>query len=173
MERTVDKALVNPHIGSRMHTLVIIDMQGGFKAAKSRPLIRSIIEQIRLSRSLNWPIVVVQYCGFGKTLYALRRELDGYDKVRYIIKHTDDGSHEVNGVIGELTKSRNFRICGVNTDQCVYFTTRGLKILRYRVEVWSPGTNGESVPDHVAGIYLLSKVAKVRGKLLDKRLKAA
>ena len=97
----------------------------------------------------------------------------GMTRCNNIIKHTDDGSHEVNGVIRELTKSRNFRICGVNTDQCVYFTTRGLKILRYRVEVWSPGTNGESVPDHVAGIYLLSKVAKVRGKLLDKRLKAA
>lgn len=156
-----------------MHTLVIIDMQGGFKASKSRSTIRSIIEQIRLSRSLNWPVVVLEFKGFGKTLYALRRELEGYDKVRYVPKNDEDGSHEVNGVIGELTKSRNFRICGVNTDQCVYSTARGLKVLKYRVEVWSPGTNAENELDHVAGVYLLSKVAKVRGKLLDKRLKAA
>lgn len=168
----VDKPKVNYYIGSRMHTLVIIDMQGGFKASKSRPTIRSIIQQIRLSKSYNWPIVVVEFEEFGKTLYTLRRELEGYDKVRYVTKDKEDGSDEIYGALRELTKCLNLRICGVNTDQCVYSTVRGLRMYeKYRINVWSPGTNSEESHEH--GIYLCSKLARIGGKLVDKRLKAA
>ena len=108
-------------------TLVVVDMQPDFDAACSFDVIVGVTEQILYAKQHKWPIILLEYKGCGLTHDALAALLKGYSHKARIGKIDDDGSREV----VRCLQRRNFprhrlRICGVNTDCCVYQTVEGL-----------------------------------------------
>ncbi len=139
-----------------MHTLVVIDMQEEFSAARGRRIQQEILQEIQRSRAKRWPIVIVEFEESGGTLPIIRRACKGYRRAVTITKENDDGSSEVLEALGDITKCRKVRVCGVNTDACVFSTVHGLQKKGIKVEVWGPGTDSEE--DHAFGLYLFSQM---------------
>lgn len=128
-------------------TLVIVDMQPVFKASKDPDTVIAVAAEIIQAKQNNHAIVVVEYGGSGKTHSGLSDLLKNYKHKSIISKHDDDGSKEV---IRALNR-RNFpmqtlRVCGVNTDCCVYETVIGLiqKLKKSQVEVVKKACNTEN-----------------------------
>jgi nicotinamidase-related amidase len=118
-----------------MHTLVIVDMQASFEASNNLRLTRSIFREIDLAKKHNWPIVILEYKHHGKTHKDIINRIGRYNKKRVSTKTIDDGSYEANEEIFNLTKCRKVRLVGVNLNACVLDTARGLKRLKYKVEI--------------------------------------
>jgi nicotinamidase-related amidase len=124
----------------RNYTLVIIDMQPYFSAAKNnRPLIAKIKQEIAKARRLNNHVMFVWYETCGKVTKSLRRAVAGYSNVSYVSKSEMDGGTEV---LEALPAKTHLRCCGVNTDQCVYETVTtiaGQYPSQYRIELIAKG----------------------------------
>lgn len=119
----------------RHGTLVIVDMQPEFDAAHNKSLLAKIIRKIRLAKMLGYGIVVVEYGRAeqyekftgGDTDYRITRELAGYGRKAFVVKHIDDGSPQVIEALNHYGFNRkNIYVCGVNTCACVYATVGGL-----------------------------------------------
>lgn len=129
-------------------TLVIIDMQDGFHSAKNPYTIKNIQKEIRKAIKHKVGIIVVEYEGFGRTLWKLRSLLDTYEDVVYVSKYTDDGGREVyDEIISNRFNRRKLKICGVNSDACVCETALTLaNDLPYtKVEVVEDACNSSNV----------------------------
>lgn len=108
-------------------TLVVVDMQPEFEAAFCVDAVVGVTEQIIYARNRNWSIVLVEYQGCGSTHNAIVNLLKGYPNKARIAKWEDDGSREVIRCIQRRNFPRHhLRVCGVNTDCCVYETVEGL-----------------------------------------------
>ena len=139
-----------------MHTLVVIDMQEEFSAARNKRIQQAVIQEIQRSRAKRWPIVIVEFEESGGTLPIIRRACKGYPRAVTVTKDYDDGSSEVLEALGDITKCRKVRVCGVNTEACVWATVKGLQRQGVKVEVWGPGTDSED--DHEFGLRLFSQM---------------
>ena len=117
-----------------MKTLVIVDMQPKFQSSQKEELIENVKKQITVANLNNWPIILLEFGGFGPTD---QRILDALSTIEYYkkTKDNDDGSEEVNETIEEFGLPRTVRLCGVNTNCCVYETYRGLADQGYPLEV--------------------------------------
>jgi len=106
--------------------LVIIDMQKDFQAALGSEIIKEILKQINISKGQNLPIVFVRYQGEGEIVPCLLKRAKKR-MVFFITKDDCDGSREIISLLKKKKiKSRKLRICGVNTDECVQETVKGL-----------------------------------------------
>ena len=108
-------------------TLVVIDMQPEFKAAKNPNTVISVTAEIMKAMINHHAIVIVEYEGSGSSHKAFYDLLKDYPFVSRLTKKCDDGS----GEIVTRLKRRGFpvnqiRVCGVNTDCCVASTVYGL-----------------------------------------------
>jgi len=119
-------------------TLVIVDMQPVFKASKDPNTIIAVTHEIFMAKQNNHAIIIVEYARSGRTHTGFDDLLKGYPHKARIRKRDDDGSKEI---VRALCR-RNFpmqtlRVCGVNTDCCVYETVTGLikKLSKTQVEV--------------------------------------
>jgi nicotinamidase-related amidase len=119
----------------RQGTLVIVDMQDEFGVGKKPALIKAVVRKIRLAKKLGYGIVVVEYGQAedyeefigGDTHYKIARELNGYGRDAFVVKHKDDGSPQIVHAIENYGFNRNnIYVCGVNTCACVYATVSGL-----------------------------------------------
>lgn len=112
--------------------------------------VSSIIENCKreIFNSINKQekIVLVEFEDCGKTDHRLYDLLKDYNNLISIIKTRDDGSDAIVEKIGKYTYS-NFKICGVNTDECVLSTIKGLIFL-------CPNTNIDIVSDSVNTINI-------------------
>lgn len=130
--------------------LVIIDMQTEFvdyacdKKVSGVYLrkIESICRAIRTAKKNRWPIVVVEYRGYGYTINPIVAELGKYKKVKVVTKRYDDGSDKLAPVLKSL-KIHRVVYTGCNSDACVLDTVSGMlrwKMKHAKHQVYIPGT---------------------------------
>ncbi len=110
-----------------MIPLLVIDMQPSFSASDDKELQNNIAYQISLAKRRGAWIFFVEYSDSGKTHKYLTRLTEGYEKVRRVKKHHDDGSKEIKRAFKRIrVEPQVLKICGVNTDCCVINTAKGL-----------------------------------------------
>ncbi len=134
-------------------TLVIIDMQEPFLAhCATPPFIAAVVEQIKLAKTQNWGIVVVEVkpWAYGPTIKPIMELLDGqYDRLKIVQKEGDDGSQQVLEIC-QATKlpDQFFRVTGVLIGACVKSTAWGLSARKQdcfvRVIKEACATNGDT-----------------------------
>lgn len=117
-------------------TLLIIDMQTGFRSARNEGLQERIAHEVRLAKRRRAPILVVEYIGFGPTYAPIKHAIGTYRRIATAQKNQDDGS----GEIYMLAKRKGFdlgkwRVCGINIAYCVNKTVRGLRELVPDVDI--------------------------------------
>lgn len=112
-----------------MKTLVVIDMQPNFKSACDIDTVIAVSNEIVSAKKNNFPVLFVEYkhkdC---KKIHKGLIDLVGdYDKKFVVKKQRDDGSLEVIKAINMKNfPIKNLRVCGVNSDCCVWATVKGL-----------------------------------------------
>lgn len=124
----------------KRYTLVIIDMQPFFQAAKgNKKLHRQIKKAMDHAMRLGNHIMFVWIPSCGPVSRTLKAYLREYSNVSYVPKINQDGGREV---LEALPNKTNLRFCGVNTDQCVQDTVMTVSKhypKRYKIEVISDG----------------------------------
>ena len=108
--------------------LVVIDMQDDFDTAHHESTVRNVIKAIKFAKSVELPIIVLEYESMGRTLYRIRKHLIGYDKVIYKTKDEDDGGYEVMSALRKngFTDVHSLAVCGININACVSSTIESL-----------------------------------------------
>ncbi len=128
-----------PALVAQLYTLVIVDMQPGFSASNDERTILAVLDEIRRAIKHGAAIIVIESDRkkYGSTHAVLLELLASYDSDRWSIetkfwRHNDQYSphsgalqvDEACEVFGFPTE--RFRVCGVNTDICVFFTAMEL-----------------------------------------------
>lgn len=110
-----------------MYTLVVVDMQYEFFAARNEKTQKACKDAIKKAIKNKSPIVFLEYVDYGPTLPSLTKLTRNYSKVFHVSKSEWDGSSESLKVLtdNKITSSK-FRVCGVYTDCCVAATAIGL-----------------------------------------------
>ena len=109
------------------YVLCIIDMQPDFTAANDNSVQRYIRRLVRTAIFDRAYIVVAQYKGYGETVPSIMRLLHGYPHRGICQASRDDKSIVITRLLkGRRARAQYFKICGVNTDACVYSTVKGL-----------------------------------------------
>lgn len=111
-------------------TLVVVDMQPGFRDAIDQATLDAVERQILLAIRCNWAIVSLEYDPWrnGETLPQLKRHLEPY-RPRHMmrVKGCDGGSYQVVEACEDFGyPMQYFRVCGVYLDACVKQTVLGL-----------------------------------------------
>ena len=152
-----------------MHTLVIIDVQPVFRAAKSKRIENPILREIKLAKKNKYPIIVVEYRKKGpswiqsRTCSFVTKELGG--NCVYVTKERDDGASVIAPALRKITKSKTIRVVGVNTGACVIETVNGMIRRGYKVQIVADGCNDEYLGSHHETIAQLKK-RKITTKVL-------
>lgn len=146
------------------YSLLVIDMQGYFKASKQSSVKKNVLKQIELAIQDNAPIVFVEYAGCGSTLPSLKNlpKNNSYSKIYKIKKTADDGSDVIMSTLrSNKLPRKHVRVCGVNTDCCVYETVCGLSraLPKTTIEVVEDACG--STHCHKDGIYDMNKLFNV------------
>ena len=167
--RAVKKHLVRvPWDGS---VLLVIDMQPDFQAAQLKRVQKNIKREIQKAMELQQLIIYAEYLKGGPTFRYLTDLTDGYTRKLVLIKE-EDSAHKALQTMKEeldLQKFSNIRVCGVNTDACVYRTVRDLcaeNILTEGVTLVEKACNGKKEGDHNIGLLLLQQdiaLNRIRG----------
>jgi hypothetical protein len=144
------------------YTLVVIDIQPEFEWS-ARKVLAPVKQEIHKAMQALQPILFVEYQGSGETL--VKPEVQGYRRHFTATKANDGGSREVQEAIRRFRLPRNnLRVCGVNTDYCVYSTIKGLdnpKIEVVAPACWSDWEGTGSPANHNAGLQRLAKLPNV------------
>jgi len=156
--------------------LIIIDMQPYFTASQSESCINACQLEITNAIDKNNPIVFVEYdldqvfknlTEHSKvTDQRLLSLVDNYSKAFSLLKDDDNGSKEIIKILrmlkaeGEIDSATqtNLRVCGVNTDICVYKT---IKSLSQKL----PKSNIVLVKDACNSLYYYNHVQTLEKKL--------
>lgn len=141
---------------ARDQALLVIDMQDRFLSASTHQpkihnarllntLISQNIELIRLARTLEIPIFLVEYAEGGRTDSRIQNELEGYPHLHEILKTTDGIFDERNEGLPSTFKSlrelgtKELIMVGINGDYCVAESIFGALANRFRVTTYSRG----------------------------------
>lgn len=124
---------------ARLYTLVIVDMQPGFSASNDKRTIKAVMEEIRRAIKDGAFIIVIESDRkkYGSTHAELLDLLADYDSERWSIetkfwRYNDQYSPHSGALqVAEACEvfgfpTGRFRVCGVNTDICVFFTAMEL-----------------------------------------------
>lgn len=120
------------------YTLVVVDMQPAFHAASKSNVLVNVAREIILAKRSKSAIVFLEYEGSGATTPALMALTEGYALRANATKYQDDGSGQVVKVLNRREfPSRRLKVCGVNSNACVYATVNGLldKLEKSKIEV--------------------------------------
>lgn len=145
-----------------MYTLVVVDMQPYFSAANSRSVIKNCKREIEAAMLKRAAIIIVEFNNCGPSVKSLLNLVDGYDRLHFAHKDTDDGSAEVEKIIkDEGLAAKQLKVCGVNTDCCVQSTVRGLtaRLPNATIEVIGDACNSDF--NHLVGLDRMKKMANV------------
>lgn len=142
------------------YCLCIIDMQATFEASMEPSIKTPILREIELAKKNNQNIIIVEYTSicynYKPTFDWITSAIGTYKKSQLVLKCNDSGSHEVNAALkAKLIKTRNIRVVGVNTEQCVCDTAVGLAKLGYNVHCVQDACASDS--DHEYGIRVMNK----------------
>jgi nicotinamidase-related amidase len=123
-------------------TLVVIDMQPGFRAANDKATIAAVKREILAAVDDNCPIVIVEFYGpapndkFGDTHDELMQALADYSRAARVIKASTGGGEAVRNTCHQNQFGTSlFRVCGVNTAACVAHTGDELREIFYECHV--------------------------------------
>lgn len=124
---------------AQLYTLVIVDMQPGFSASNDARTITAVMDEIRLAIASGASIVVIESDRkkYGSTHAELLNLMADYDPDRWSVetkfwRHNDQYSPHSGALqVSEACEvfgfpTGRFRVCGVNTDICVFFTAMEL-----------------------------------------------
>lgn len=118
------------------HMLCVVDMQNEFAATNDITLLWNVIKEVKRAKAKKYPVIALEYVGYGKTNEIIKDYLKGYKKVHYVRKTRDNGAHNVAKVINRKNyKTKNIRIVGINIDACVKETAVGLSKIVDRVTI--------------------------------------
>ena len=153
--------------------LCVVDMQQDFSAASKPETIKACKKEILKAIRRKAPIVFLEWNHCGDTLKSLLKLVDNYRWHRIVTKSQDDGSsHLVRTLkdMGRSPKKSRYRICGVNTDACVYRTVKGLRqeFPDVRIEVAAKACNASY--SHTDGLLRMKNLPGIR--ILDFQLKS-
>lgn len=107
--------------------LIVIDMQRHFLASHPDWLIENICQKIKNFKEKNCPIYVLEYVGYGSTLFPIYDLLCDYPKFYLLEKEEDDGSKEIVRHFKKNGIPKHVYLTGVNADACVLETATGFK----------------------------------------------
>lgn len=128
-------------------TLVIVDMQPDFSSSSNPDTLIAVANEIILAKQKRDAIILVEYAGCERTYSGLNALIKGYPRKARTTKWEDDGSSEVVRVLAKHGfPMKNLRVCGVNTDCCVWETVVGLlqKLDKSQIEVVKKACNNMS-----------------------------
>lgn len=108
-------------------TLVVVDMQPCFEASNDPNTIIAVTNEIMVAKQNNDAIIMVEYDSSGRSHCGFDAILKDYYYKSKITKKNDDGSKEIIRALKRRKfPARILRVCGVNTDCCVFDTVLGL-----------------------------------------------
>lgn len=107
-----------------MYTLIVVDMQERFSASTRARVLKNCQREITQAVLDDAHIIFLEYRYCGPTLPNLKEVL--HSKCTFKEKWSDDGSAEVESEVVLNRLPKHFKVCGVNTDCCVYSTVQGL-----------------------------------------------
>jgi len=137
-------------------TLIIVDMQPVFRASREPNTIIAVTHEIFMAKQNNHAILIVEYARSGKSHTGFDHLLKGYPHKSRIKKWDDDGSKEViRALIRRKFPTNLLRVCGVNTDCCVFETVTGLlcRLGKTKIEIVKKACNSESTDFDWRGYY--------------------
>lgn len=108
-------------------TLVVVDMQEEFETAFDPNVVIGVTKEIINTMQKGGAIVFLEYLNCGSVHEGFYDLVRNYDKKSFVIKEDNDGSEEL---LREI-EIRDFndqwlRVCGVNSNCCVYETIDGI-----------------------------------------------
>jgi len=110
-----------------MYTLVVVDMQHKFFAARNLNTQKACKKAITKAIKNKSPIVFLEFVNYGPTLPSLTKLTRDYPKAFHVSKNEWDGSSEsLKALTDNKIESSKFKVCGIYTDCCVAATARGL-----------------------------------------------
>lgn len=153
------------------YSLVIIDMQPEFKAAKGKRVYNAVMCEIKQAIKKRAAIVFVEFGNYNevphtRTRKGLRLATSKYDRVFTTVKLQNDGGDKIMNMIVKNNLSRKIRVCGVNTDACVVSSVRGMvraSEKKVKINVIADGCAtafGEEA--HEAYLQLMGKLSNVK-----------
>ena len=109
--------------------LLIIDMQPQFLS--SVEIIPRVQREIKRAIEQKENIIYVEYIDdnynrYSRTHPELTNLTRNYDRTYGCFKRQDDGSQEVYKLICRYGLGQRFRVCGVQSTACVYYTVNGI-----------------------------------------------
>jgi nicotinamidase-related amidase len=110
-----------------MYTLLCIDLQPRFNIHHHSRVVNNVEREIRQAIQDDAYIVLVEYQGCGPTVDQLANVAKLHSKVYRVEKSSDDGSIEVMEAIKKHGLPQQLKVCGVNTNVCVYFTIYSIR----------------------------------------------
>lgn len=147
------------------YTLLIIDMQKKFYAARDKNVQESCKKYILRAIKNRASIIFIEFSNHGPTIPCLTRLVKNYDKVFFTTKNEWDGSKHSLTVMNNYKLNKNkLRVCGVFTDCCVLATVQGLvkKSPTSKIEIISSACGGISPISHNRSIAKMLKLENVK-----------
>jgi nicotinamidase-related amidase len=148
-----------------MYTLVVVDMQPEFIAARDKKVQLHCKRAIAKAIKQRASIVFVEFVDHGDTLPCLTKLTRGYDKVYHVSKDEWDGSQQSLAVIRQNKLSgKRFVVCGVYTDCCVNATVGGLvrSVPDSRIKVLRNACGATDERMHADGLRTMNRHRNVR-----------
>jgi nicotinamidase-related amidase len=145
------------------YVLVVIDMQPYFESSQGERVIANCQREIREARARKNYILFLEYENCGRTDQRLLNLVQGYPHTSIVIKADDDGSEEITKELRYKNFRRTrLRVCGVNTDICVFWTVVGLEVTMPNTQVEVVFDACDSHVDHDGGIDRLKQLNNVQ-----------
>jgi nicotinamidase-related amidase len=143
----------------KMYTLVVVDMQYEFFAARNEKTQAACKKAIAKAIKSKYPIVFLEYVDRGPTLPSLTKLTRNYSKAFHVSKSEWDGSSETLRVLtNNKISSSKFKICGVYTECCVSATAIGLadRLSSSKIEVLEKACWATNEYLHSEGLHKMS-----------------
>ena len=125
------------------YVLCIIDMQPqGFSNATI--VLENVLALVQDAISAKAFVVIAQYKLCGDTHDAIRTALQHYPFAAYVWHNKNDKSPRIRDILQQRrVLVRGFKVCGVNTEYCVFATVKGLSKKYYvSIKVIETACNG-------------------------------
>lgn len=161
-----------------MYTLAVIDMQEDFlqRITHNKKSTKRVIDNCKaeIAKAIKDKanILFVEYSNYGETIADLTdlAKKAKYKKHFHTVKADDNGAAEISDSIKthRLTQDK-IKICGINTEYCVYATVRGLISQMKTAEIEVIADACDSPWGHESGVAKMENLSEDFPRLKVKR----
>ena len=125
--RSKRKCIKEGILNNYPYILTIIDMQPRFYAATNKETINAVKNLIINAKKDGAYVIFAQYMKQGKSNHELIKLVNTYyDKSFVVARKNDKSDAIITKIYNNGIRSNDMKICGVNTDACVYSSVIGL-----------------------------------------------